>query len=139
MFKSKYPLHLSLGELKNIKTVVEFIGNSRNYKILNEIKNSKVEKENFFMLNKKLYTKLNEHLFNKLKLINKIKGSKIENFKDVQFELYLTPDTIKVKQFTKLTEMKKTLTNIENKLGMWDLVRIILTFRKLKRLQSAKL
>ena len=44
-------------------------------------------------------------------------------YDNVEYELYLTPDTLKVKLFTKMMEIKKAIQNLENKIGVWDIVR----------------
>ncbi len=85
----------------------------------------KIDKEGYKLLNKKVYDKLNEHFLNKLRIINKLKADNIKSFENVEYELYLTPDTSRVKLYTKLTELKKMITNIEQRIGEWDIVKII--------------
>jgi ATP-dependent Zn protease len=97
---------------------------------MQEIKNKNInlEKENYSLLNMRVYEKLNEHLLNKIKIINRLKTDSIEKYDNVEYELYLTPDTTKVKLFTKMMEIKKAIQNMENKIGNWDVVKIILNF-----------
>jgi hypothetical protein len=110
--------------LKNLKLVCNFITESSNFKVVEEIKNKniKMNKENLSLLNKDIYDKLNEHVLNKLRVINRLKVEHINDYENVEYELYLTPDTTKVKLFTKLIEIKKFLSNIELRIGDWDLV-----------------
>jgi hypothetical protein len=76
-------------------------------------------------LNRKIYDSLNEHLTNKINIINHLKTEKnIQKFDNVEYELYLTPDIMKVKLFTKLSEVKRTIQNVENKIGSWEIVII---------------
>ena len=89
-----------------------------------------MNKENLSLLNKHIYDKLNEHVLNKLRIINRLKVEDINDFENIEYELYLTPDTTKVKLYTKLIEIKKFLTNIESRIGDWDLVIIINTENK---------
>jgi len=57
-----------------------------------------------------------------MEIINKLKIEGIKKYDNVQYELYLTPDTMKVKLFSRMTEIKKAIQNIENKIGFWDMV-----------------
>jgi hypothetical protein len=118
-------LEKSLSELQNLKIVSEYVGNSENYRIMQELKNQnlKLEKESYKLLNMRIYEKLNEHLLNKVKIINKLKSDSVMKYDNVEYELYLTPDTLKVKLFTKMMEIKKAIQNLENKIGVWDIVR----------------
>jgi hypothetical protein len=91
---------------------------------MQEIKNQnlKLEKDSYKLLNQRIYEKLNEHLLNKVKIINKLKSDSVEKYDNVEYELYLTPDTMKVKLFTKMMEIKKSIQHLENKIGVWDIV-----------------
>ena len=97
---------------------------------MQEIKNKNInlEKENYSLLNMRVYEKLNEHLLNKIKIINRLKTDSIEKYDNVEYELYLTPDTTKVKLFTKMMEIKKAIQNMEMKIGNWDVVKNYLNF-----------
>jgi hypothetical protein len=110
--------------LKNLKIVSEYIVNSENYKNIKEIADSgiKLSKDEYFLLNKRAFEQLNEHLINKVKIVNRLKAVNIQPYNNVEFELYLTPDTSKVRLYTKLIEIRKMITNIENKIGNWDIV-----------------
>jgi hypothetical protein len=84
-----------------------------------------LEKENYNLLNKRIYEKLNDHIINKIKIINSLRAEKTKDLENVNYELYLTPDTMKIKLFTKFIEIKKQITEIESKIGNWDIVNII--------------
>jgi len=117
----------ALFELKNLKEVACYLGNSENYNTINEMKekNIKLNKEGYNLFNKRIYEKLNQHLLHKLDIINQLKSkNECNNLSDFQYELYLTPDIQKVKLFTKLLEIKKKTNNIEGKIGNWDIVII---------------
>lgn len=120
-----------MGELKNLRIVSEYINNSDNFSILNKIKESgiKLEKDSYYLLNKQIYDKLNEHLINKVNVINHLRAEKVKNLNEVEYELYLTPDTMKIKLFTKMSEIKSSLQSIKSKIGVWDIVRIIISFK----------
>jgi hypothetical protein len=112
-------------ELKKLKSVCEFIKDSENFKTIEEINKrglDSVSSDNYHLLNKKIHDKLNEHLVNKIKVINRLKAEDIKSYENVEFELYLTPDTTKVKLFTKLQDLKMRISSIESKIGDWDKV-----------------
>ena len=56
---------------------------------MQEIKNQnlKLEKDSYKLLNQRIYEKLNEHLLNKVKIINKLKSDKVEKYDNVEYEL----------------------------------------------------
>jgi hypothetical protein len=116
--------------LKNLKIVADYINSSDNYTILNKIKQTgmKLEGDNYNLLNKQIYDRLNEHLINKLNVINHLRAEKVKNLNDVEYELYLTPDTMKIKLFTKMSEIKSNLQSIKSKIGEWDIVIDIIIF-----------
>jgi hypothetical protein len=124
MFNEKYSLERSFNELRNLKIVSDYIVSSDNYRIMNEIqsKGIKLEKESYKLLNMGIYEKLNEHLINKVKIINKLKSERIQPVENVEYELYLTPDTMKLKLFTRMIEIKKAIQHMEQKIGLWDMV-----------------
>ena len=126
LFQDKYSIERSFNELRNLKVVTDYVLSSENYCLMNEIKlkNVKMEKESYKLLNFRIYEKLNEHLLHKVKIINKLKSENIQSFDNVEYELYLTPDTMKLKLFTRMIEIKKAIQNMEQKIGLWDLVRI---------------
>jgi len=61
-----------------------------------------------------------------VKVINYLKGDKSKQnntiSENVNYELYLTPDTKKVRLFTKMIEIKRSIGDIEQKIGNWDIV-----------------
>ncbi len=142
MFNEKYSLERSFNELRNLKTVSDYILSSDNYRIMKEIesKNIKLEKDSYKLLNMTIYEKLNEHLINKVKIINKLKSEKIQPVENVEYELYLTPDTMKLKLFTRMIEIKKVIQHLEQKIGVWDIVKSLLKFfvRSRKSLPSRR-
>lgn len=121
-FKSEVSLESCLDELKKLKIISNYIANSDNYALVQQIKSkTTLDKSNYSALNKKIYEKLNEHLLNRIQLINKLKGDNPALYKNIQYELFLTPDTAKVKQLTKMLELKRAISAIENKIGDWNL------------------
>ncbi len=73
----------------------------------------------------KIHERLNEHLLNKVRIINQLKADNPEKYNNVEYELYLTPDTLKLKLFTKMIEIKNAIQSIESKIGKWDYVYFI--------------
>jgi hypothetical protein len=86
-------------------------------------KDGKIDPSSFSLLNKSLYDKLNEHLLNKFEVINRLKADGVKAYNNIEYELYLTPDTTKVKLFTKLQDLKKNINIIESRIGDWDKVK----------------
>jgi len=109
-----------------LRTICGFISNTDNYKVINEIrsKNPTLEKDKYSILNKKIYETLNEQIIHKVKIFNFLKGNKkTDNLSEnVNYELYLTPDTTKVRLFSKMIEIKRGINDMEQKIGNWDIV-----------------
>lgn len=106
--------------------MAKHLADSENFNTIKEIKekNIKLEKDAYNILNKRIYEKLNEHLINKLTIINQLRSTKLSDFADTQYELYLTPDIQKIKLFTKLLDIRKQMNNVESRIGNWDIVKI---------------
>ncbi len=95
--------------------------------MINEIKtkNPNLEKEKYSLLNKTIHETLNDQLVTRVKVINSLKTDKKEGkSENVIYELYLTPDTNKVRLFSKMIEIKRCINDIEQKIGNWDIVNI---------------
>ncbi len=115
----------AFNELKNLKKMTDFIADTDNLKLIKQIRNKKdnMHLEKFSILNRKIYEALNETIIHKVKIINFLKGNKYPNFSDsANYELYLTPDSTKMRLFSKMLEVKKKANEIEQKLGKWDMV-----------------
>ena len=138
MFKGKYSIDKAFSELKNLKILCDFISNTDNYKVIKQIKetNPNLEINKYGLLNKRIYEILNEKIIHKVKIINFLKGNKISDDLNINadYELYLTPDTAKVKLFTKMIELKRCIADMEQKIGNWNIVRISNKYRNLKKL-----
>ena len=131
-------------KLKKLKEAINFLGNSKNFSELKKIvdlQKSKVGKnseniEGYKILQKKMYENLNLHLINRANIINKLKIENPKEYNNIDYELYITPETKKIKKITKLIEIRNKLNNIKNKLGNWDLEQnknnIITTVEELK-------
>ena len=92
-----------------------------NHERIKKNQNLKLEKDSYKLLNQRIYEKLNEHLLNKVKIINKLKNDKVEKYDNVEHELYLTLDKMKVNLFTKMMEIKKSIQHLEEKIGVWEI------------------
>lgn len=71
---------------------------------------------------------MNEQIIHKVKIINFLKGNKKTDDlnQNAEYELYLTPDTAKVKLFTKMIEINRCITDMEQKIGNWNIVSMTL-------------
>jgi len=115
-----------LTKLKKIKEAANFIGQSKNFielkKIIEEQKLSKTEKlENFAILQKKMNENLNIHLINRANIINRLKSENPDDFNNLDYQLFVTPETKKIKKLSKIIEIKKKLENVKNLIGEWDI------------------
>lgn len=124
--KFKYSFSNAYEELNKLKKISEFVNNSNNYKVLKEIvkkhgPNILENREILALINSKMFEKNNQKLMNNMSLINEIKDSKIHNFDDLSFELYLTPDTEQIKMFSQIVEIQKQIDDIQEKIGKYDL------------------
>lgn len=113
--------------MKNLKLVADHLKTSNNYKTIQEIKerNIKLNKEGLNLLNKRIYEKLNEHIINKMNIIKQLKSKNPNNLSELRYELYLTPDIQKIKLFTKLLDIKNKMSKLEEKIGNWDIVKLL--------------
>ena len=125
-YKSVVPLETSLEELKKLKYIINYVNSSNNFaklKKLNEIENKngiKINEDNYNILNKKIYNNLDEQLKQKLNNIKKLKDENPLNYKNIEYELYLTPDNEKMKLFKELDELVLKINEIEEKIGTWN-------------------
>ena len=126
LFKGEVSLEQSLEELKKLKQIANYIYTSENCEILKKIVSSQttnksnIPPKKYNILNKQIYDKLNEHLINRIQIINRLKADNPSNFSNIEYELFIAPDTIKVKQFTKMMEIKRSINSIESKIGEWN-------------------
>jgi len=114
---------VAFSEISHCKKAVNFISNSENFHYLTKIK-QKVNEEpkKISFLSQSMYEKLNEHIINKIMIINKLKCDKPELFHNINLELYLSKDTTRVKLNTKFFELKEKLNKIKSSIGEWDSV-----------------
>ena len=125
-YKSIVPLETSLEELNKLKYIINYVNSSNNFaklKKINEIENKsgiKINNNNYNLLNKKVYNNLDEQLNQKLNNIKKLKTENPINFNNIEYELYLTPDNEKMKQFKELDEIVLKINEIEAKIGKWN-------------------
>ena len=125
-YKSIVPLETSLEELNKLKYIINYVNSSNNFaklKKINEIENKsgiKINNNNYNLLNKKVYINLDEQLNQKLNNIKKLKTDNPINFNNFEYQLYLTPDNEKMKQFKELDEIILKINEIEQKIGKWN-------------------
>ena len=126
-YKSIVPIETSLEELKKLKYIINYVNSSNNFaklKKINEIENKngiKIKEDNYNLLNKKIYNNLDEKLNQKLNNIKKLKNENPLNYKNIEDELYLTPDNEKMKLFKELDELILKINEIDEKIGTWNL------------------
>ena len=125
-YKSIVPLETSLEELDKIKYIISYIESSNNLdklKKINEMEkkfNIKIKEENYNILNKKLFADLDQQLNERLNKIKKLKTENPLNYKNFEYELFLTPDKEKMNQLRLLNELIRKINNIEEKIGKWN-------------------
>ena len=130
-------------KFKNLKEAINILSKSKNVAELRKIVESQKKKgnnsestESFKIIQKKMYENLNLHLINRANIINKLKLENPTEYNNIDYELYITPETKKLKKVTKLLEIKNKLNNIKNKIGNWDMEQnkknIISTIEELK-------
>ena len=126
-YKSVVPIETSLEELNKLKYIIKYINSSSNFeklKRINEIQkknNIAVKEDNYNLLNKKLYNKLEEQLEKRLNNIKKLKKENPMNYQNIEYELFLTLDNEKMKQLKELDELVLKINDIEKKIGKWNL------------------
>ena len=139
-------IELCFEKFKKLKEAANFISNSKNFyelkKIIDEQKNNKLnsdkdkELENYKILQNKMCENLNLHLINRANIINKLKLDNPDEYNNIDYELYITPETKKIKNNSKLIEIKNKLNHIKNKIGNWDIEQnkntLIATIEELK-------
>ena len=65
----------------------------------------------------KMIENLNQHLLNRANIINRLKLENPEEYNNLDYEIYITPETKKIKKITKILEIKNKLEKIKEKLG----------------------
>lgn len=106
---------------KKLKETLNFISNSKNYyelkRILDSNKTNDKNMDKFKLLQMKMIENLNMHLINRVNIINQLKSDNPEEYNNVDYELYITPESKKIKKISKILEIKNKLNNIKEKLG----------------------
>lgn len=121
-FKGEVSLEKCIDELNKLKLISNYISDSPNFRKLQHILSIKGAKDSnkYNIFNKEIYQKLNEHLLKRLSIINKLKAQNPSEYANIEYELYITPDIEKVKQYSKISEIKQSLSNIEKRIGEWN-------------------
>ena len=113
-------------KFKKLKESVNFISKSQNFDKLKRIVDSQKTKKDqklggLEILQNEMYNNLHLHLINRANIINKLKLENPDQYSNIDYELYITPETKKIKNMSKLIEIKNKLNNIKTKIGEWDL------------------
>ena len=126
-YKSIAPIETSFEELNKLKYIISYIDSSSNLEKLKKIDditkkfNLKIDENNYNILNKKLYDDLDEELNNRLNKLKKLKNENPANYKNFEYELFLSPDNEKMKQYKALDEIILKINQIEEKIGNWNI------------------
>ena len=126
-YKSIAPIETSFEELNKLKYIISYIDSSSNLEKLKKIEditkkfNLKIDENNYNILNKKLYDDLDEELNNRLNKLKKLKNENPSNYKNFEYELFLSPDNEKIKQYKALDEIILKINQIEEKIGNWNI------------------
>lgn len=125
-YKSVASIEDSMEELNKLKYIISYINSSNNFEKLKKIdqnlqKNGiKMDEENYNLLNKKIYNNLEEKLNERLNNIKKLKNENPINYNNIEYELFLTPNNDKMKQFKELDKLVLKINDIEKKIGKWN-------------------
>ena len=125
-YKSIVPLEIAFEELNKLKYIISFVESSNNLetiKKINEIEKKfklRINEDNYNILNKKLHSKLDEQLNERLNKLKKLKMENPSNFNKFEYELFLSPDNEKMRQFKELDELILKINQIEEKIGKWN-------------------
>ena len=119
-------IDLCFDKIKKLKNSMNYINKSKNFyelkKIIDSQKANKENKiENYKILKNRMCDNLNLHLINRANIINKLKLENPEVYSNIDYELYITPETKKIKKISKLIEIKDKLNKIKNRIGEWDM------------------
>ena len=119
-------IDLCFDKIKKLKNSMNYINKSKNFyelkKIIDTQKANKDNKlENYKILQNKMCDNLNLHLINRANIINKLKLENPDVYSNIDYELYITPETKKIKKISKLIEIKDKLNKIKNRIGEWDM------------------
>ena len=125
-YKSIAPIEATLEELNKLKYIISYIESSKNFdklKKINDIENHfnlKFTENNYNILNKKLYKNLDEQLNKRLNELKKLKQESPVNYKNMEYELFLSPNNEKMQQLKELDEIISKINKVEEKLGKWN-------------------
>ena len=119
-------IDLCFDKIKKLKNSMNYINKSKNFyelkKIIDLQKANKENKiENYKILKNRMCDNLNLHLINRANIINKLKLENPDVYSNIDYELYITPETKKIKKISKLIEIKDKLNKIKNRIGEWDM------------------
>ena len=110
---------------KKLKDTLNFISNSQNYfelkRIFESNKSNDKNIDKCKLLQEKMIENLNLHLINRANIINQLKTDNPEEYNNIDYELYITPETKKIKKISKISEIKNKLNKIKEKLGNIEL------------------
>ena len=125
-YKSIVPIETSIEELNKLKYIISYIESSTNFeklKKINEIKEKyklKIQEDNYDIFNKKLYNDLDEQLETRLNKMKKLKMENPAECQNFEYELFLSPNNEKMKQYKQLDEIVLKINKIEEKIGKWN-------------------
>lgn len=125
-YKSIVPIETSFEELNKLKYILSYIESSTNFeklKKINEIKEKyklKIKEDNYDIFNKKLYNDLDEQLETRLNKMKKLKMENPAECQNFEYELFLSPNNEKMKQYKQLDEIVVKIKQIEEKIGKWN-------------------
>ena len=109
---------------KKLKETLNFITKSKNYfelkKILDSQKDSNYVIDKNKILQMKMIENLNTHLINRANIINKLKSEHPDDYNNIDYDLFITPETKKIKKMNKILEIKQKLNKIKEKIGNFE-------------------
>ena len=125
---------------KKLKETLNFIADSKNYhelkKIIDSQKNNNISLDKYKILQMKMIENLNIHLINRANILNKLKSENPGEYNNIDYELYITPETKKIKKMTKILQIKEKLQKIKEKIDNFESEQnkenLLLTIKDLK-------
>lgn len=126
----EYTVENSFSELKKLKVVVDYIKSYNNYQVLQKVYSKygprlmdKAKNQNLLgLLNKDMLERNTVKLMQNIKVISEANSKTAQDSDNICYEIFLTPDTAKVKMFTQLYEIQKDVDLLQEILGSYDIV-----------------
>lgn len=109
-----------------MKTASDLIKSSTDFQIVKKVHEKTphllLHPDKAHLLNQRNIDSKNQQIRECIENIKSIKTDVIEESENIQYEIYMTPDTEKVRLYSQLIEIQKDVNDIMEKIGNYDLV-----------------